>query len=143
MEGHVGCGALSPVHVCVALLRFCLYTLLRARNPHRRPDASEALDEYLGRQEFRQLQLDVEEAQQAQQAQQPLGEPARARDVLPGTRMQLVGAEARQVDRCGSCKAVHVTSRESADANFSAGFGADAIPSSAHSASSQGKVGRL
>lgn len=93
---------LQPVpergHHCCAVLRL---------------SASEALDEYLGRQDFRQLQLEGDTAQpsphsnsvpQPQQmaAKRPAAAAAAlgAADVLPGTRMPLMGAESLGVDRC-------------------------------------------
>jgi len=76
------------------MLSFCACPLLC------RQSASEALDEYLGRQELRQLPLEPEAETDADHPCQP-SDPAMP-GVLPGTRMQLVGAEARRVDRCAT-----------------------------------------
>ncbi|GAB4817988.1 hypothetical protein N2152v2_005034 [Parachlorella kessleri] len=78
------------------LPKHAAYAFAQPKSPPRqecRPSASEALDEYLGRQNFTQLPLEAEHVEHV-----ALPQPAVA-DVLPGTRMLLTGPEARQVDR--------------------------------------------
>ena len=67
---------------------------------HSQLSATEQLDEYLGRADFRRAQF-AEEQAAAAGAAAAAGSEAGGAQYLPGTRMQLRGAEARKADRCG------------------------------------------